>query len=95
MDACDSFCKSYSKKYNTYLKKLTKKYGKPYVPSKERDESTYKECQRYFCNPSCDSYNKKFIKNRFHKNYKTKKVKELKKKGALSGCVHDLSVYPN
>jgi len=28
----------------------------------------------------------KSIKNGFHKNYTRKRVRELKKKGALSGC---------
>ena len=83
---CDSFCRDYVKKYNASMKKLFKHVGKPYTP---RDK--FSECKKMYCNESCrGSKGQEFLQGSFHKRYKTKKVKELKKKGALSGCVYDL-----
>ena len=87
MDKCDSFCKRYVKKYNTTMKKLFKRFGKPYTP-----KNNFNECKKMYCNASCDTYNKSFLQGSFHKRYNTKKVKELKKQGALSGCAYDLNV---
>ena len=67
------------------MKKLFKRAGKPYTP-----KNNFSECKKMYCNEPCDTYNKEFLQGSFHKRYKTKKVKDLKKQGALSGCVYDL-----
>jgi hypothetical protein len=90
---CDATCK-------VYLKNLNKKFSKrdtPYIPNKNENEENYQDCRRLYCNEPCNDIlmygtpeekveYQKAIKNSFHKNYTRKRVKELKKKGMLSGC---------
>ena len=68
-----------------------------YLPTKKENEKNYQDCRRMYCNETCNgalvyatpeekiAYQKE-IKHGFHKNYTRKRVKELKKRGALSGC---------
>jgi len=90
---CDALCK-------VYLNNLNERFAKrdpPFIPSKKLNEENYQDCRRFHCNKRCkgalmfgspeeQAKFKKSIKNGFHKNYTKKRVKELKKKGALSGC---------
>jgi hypothetical protein len=90
---CDALCKLYLKKLNdTYSKSVP-----PFIPSKKILEENYQDCRRFHCNKTCkgallfgtpeeQSIFHKSIKNGFHKNFTRKRVKELKKKGALSAC---------
>ena len=90
---CDAACK-------IYLKNLNKKFSKrdpPYIPNKKANEENYEDCRRMYCNKPCNDIlmygspeekveYQKSIKNSFHKIYTRKRVKEIKKKGALSRC---------
>jgi hypothetical protein len=90
---CDALCK-------VYLTNLNKKFSKrdpPYIPNKKANEENYQDCRRFHCNKTCkgallfgtpkeQAIFHKSIKNGFHKNFTRKRVKELKKKGALSAC---------
>jgi len=69
----------------------------PFIPSKKQSEENYQDCRRFHCNKTCkgallfgtpkeQAIFHKSIKNGFHKNFTRKRVKELKKKGALSAC---------
>jgi hypothetical protein len=80
-------CKLYLKKLNDTVPFLSKKIV----------EENYQDCRRFHCNKTCkgallfgtpeeQSIFHKSIKNGFHKNFTRKRVKELKKKGALSAC---------
>ena len=90
---CDVLCKR-------YIKNLNRKFSQraePYLPTKKENEENYQYCRRMYCNETCKgalmyatpeekmAYQKK-IKHGFHKNYSRKRVKELRKLGALSGC---------
>ena len=97
---CEDFCKNdYMVEMQKVFKKSSEKYNIPYkLPTKQDDEFTYNTCKKTFCNEKCDGYDffgdkqkqidfKKKIKNGFQDTYSKNKVKMLKKKGALSGCV--------
>ena len=45
-------------------------------------------CKKSFCNKDCKGILFNDIKNGFHKHYTKKRVKSLKKRGALSGCIY-------
>ena len=91
--SCDALCKRYVKKLNRRFSK----HVPPYKPSKEENEMNYQDCRRLYCNEPCngalingtkqeqDEFQKK-IKHSFHQNFTKKRIKELKKSGALSGC---------
>jgi len=90
---CDSLCKR-------YIKNLNRKFSQraePYIPTKKETEINYQDCRRMYCNEPCNGvllYGspeekvafQKEIKHGFHKNYTRKRVTQLKKRGALSGC---------
>jgi hypothetical protein len=90
---CDAACKRYIKNLNQkFSNRIT-----PYKPSKKENEKNYQDCRRLYCNEPCngvlvygtkeekDEFQKN-INNSFHKNFTRKRIKELKKRGALSGC---------
>jgi hypothetical protein len=90
---CDSLCKRYIKKLNRRFSQR----AEPYIPSKKENEINYQDCRRMYCNEPCNGvllYGspeekvafQKEIKHGFHKNYTRKRIAELKKRGALSGC---------
>ena len=96
---CEDFCKNdYMVEMNKVFKKSGEKWNVPYNPTKEYSDFMYNNCKKTFCNEKCEGYDffgdkqkqidfKKKIKNGFQDRYSTNKVKILKKKGALSGCV--------
>ena len=97
---CNHFCKDdYMVEMKKVFKKSAKKYGIPYkLPTKQEDEFSYNTCKKTFCNKKCKGYDfngdknkqltfKKKIKNGFQNTYSAKKIKMLKKRGALSQCV--------
>ena len=98
---CEDFCKNdYMVEMKKVFKKSSEKYNIPYkLPTKQEDELDHSTCKKTFCNEKCEGYDffgnkqkqidfKKKIKNGFQGTYSTNKVKMLKKKGALSGCVN-------
>lgn len=98
---CEDFCKNdYMVEMKKVFKLMYKKYKIPWKsPTKQEDEFDYNTCKKTFCNEKCEGYDmfgdkqrqiefKKNIKNGFKDTYSTKKVKMLKQKGALSGCVY-------
>jgi hypothetical protein len=92
---CEQFCKNdYVVEMKRIEKKIAKQYDLPYFNTKEKelDKNMYNDCKKTFCNEKCDcydpsGYNKKNIKNGFHKTYSKNKIDTLKRKGALSGCL--------
>lgn len=99
--SCEDFCKNdYMVEMKKVMKKSSEKYNIPYIsPTKEDDEFTFKTCKKNFCNEKCEGFDfmgnqqqqanfKKKIKNGFQKSYSPKEVEMLKKRGALSGCIH-------
>jgi hypothetical protein len=104
---CESFCeRDYRVKVDKIFKRSAKKYNVPYTtPTKKEIMFADNVCKKTYCNSKCDGYDfrfdnktinfiKKNQKNGFNKTYKKKMINVLKKKGALSACVYDLS-YPN
>ena len=96
---CEDFCKNdYMVEMNKVFKKSGEKWNVPYNPTKKDNDFMYNNCKKIFCNEKCEGFDlfgdkqkqidfKKKIKNGFQDTYSTNKVKMLKKKGALSGCV--------
>jgi hypothetical protein len=97
MRKCDSFCKNdYMAEMDKIHEKTMDLYKKhpimeqpPREFTKEDRDLFYHMCKKNYCNPSCVGYTKppefyKKIKHGFQKN--TKRVQQLKKKGALSEC---------
>jgi len=106
--SCVDFCKNdYMKEINRKFKTTSKKYNIPYkLPTPEENEYTYNTCKKTFCNKKCKGYDffgdkqkqKEFrnkIMNGFQTSYSKDKIKMLKKRGAMSGCVEvvDYDVY--
>jgi hypothetical protein len=101
---CNRFCEKHLIEMNNKLKEGSKKYNFSYKPpTKEEKEFAYNTCKKSFCNVNCDGYDffgdkqkqiefKKKIKNSFQKGYSKEKVKMLKKRGALSGCVEIVDI---
>ena len=88
---CENFgTKKYIPQLNHYDKLSAKKYKFTYSkPSSKNQQLIYK---RSFCNPECDSfenYDVGEIKNGFRTAYTRKQIKQMKKQGALSACMHD------
>jgi len=97
---CETFCqKDYIPEINKSFRKNAKKYNISYKsPTKQENDFAYNTCKKTFCNPKCDGYDffgdekkqksfQKKIKNGFQNTFSLQKIKMLKKKGALSGCV--------
>jgi hypothetical protein len=106
--SCDDFCKNdYMKEINNKFKSTSKKYNIPYKsPTTEENEYAYNTCKKTFCNKKCEGYDffgdkqkQKDFKNKivdgFQTSYSKDKIKMLKKRGAMSGCVEivDYDVY--
>ena len=98
---CEDFCKNdYMIKSRETTKKICDKNNLSCpLPTKLENEYSYNTCKKTFCNEKCDGYDffgdkqqqinfKKKIKNGFKSLYSKDKVKMLKKKGAMSGCVY-------
>lgn len=98
---CESFCKNeYSKEYHSKTNNIiTTLLKKPYhTKLAPRHITRYtKRCKSIFCNKKCNGYNSKkrksrckhIIKNPFSNDYSPEQIYELKKRGAISGCVYD------
>lgn len=96
MRKCNSFCNNdYMADMDKIHQRTLDLYKKnpimepPREFTKEDKEVFYHMCKKNHCNPSCSGYTKppefyKKIKHGFQKN--TKRVQQLKKKGALSEC---------
>ena len=87
---CENFVtKKYIPQLNHYDKISAKKYKFNYIrPNKNQ----YMVHKRTFCNPMCDSlenYEIGKIKNGFRTAYTRKQIKQMKKQGVLSACLHD------
>ena len=91
---CNHFCK------NDYMVKMNKlfKRSSDKMPTKEDDEFAYNTCKKTFCNEGCIGYDffgdkqkqlnfKKSIINGFQNTYTKDRIKRLRKKGVISGCV--------
>lgn len=101
---CESFCKNeYSKEYhrksNNIITTLLKKPYHTKLAPKHIKRYT-KFCKKEFCNKGCNGYRvhrsktekRRFIKslkNSFQDEYSPEQIIELKKRGAISGCVYD------
>ena len=88
---CENFVTNkYIPQLNYYDKMSAKKHNFTYfTPNKKNQYLVYK---RSFCNPTCDSlenYDIGKIKNGFRTAYTRKQIKQMKKQGALSACMHD------
>jgi hypothetical protein len=101
---CLEFCKNeYSKEYHSKTNNIiTVLLKKPYhTKLAPRHIKRYtKICKPIFCNKNCSGYRKhsskkkkqifkKSVNNSFSDEYSPEQIQELKKHGAISGCVYD------
>jgi hypothetical protein len=97
---CDKFCKDdFVPKSQEFWKRLAKTVKQPYKPFKKSMKNfLFNGCKKSHCNPKCTEYDvyltkkqhlqmKKELTNDFHKNYTKSEIKNLKERGALTGCI--------
>jgi len=98
--SCDNFCKNdYSPEIEKQFKKIAKENKLSYKPTKDVKDYRNMTCKQNFCNEGCKGYiflskeeEKKFKKNingNFLKKTKSRIIKKLKSKGAISYCDND------
>jgi hypothetical protein len=96
---CEKFCKKdYMIEMDKVFKHNSKKYKLPVQSPTKKDKTImYKTCKKTYCNPTCDGYDffgnqqlefKKKIKNGFQRTISKHKINMLKRRGAMSSCVH-------
>jgi len=107
MKKCESFCRDdYMVETGKMFKKRYEEYNKIPLPtpSKKDNALVLKSCKQMYCNKPCkyDFYGnkqaeqefKKKIKNGFQTSMSKERIRMLKKKGALSGCMNiDTNLY--
>jgi hypothetical protein len=98
-EKCNRFCKEdyVPEQFNKFHNTSSKKFIKTLSPKEKREyiKNTTKFCRKLFCNAKCEGFPEvlknlhKKIKNGYNRTYSNKKVRQLKQKGALSGCIYD------
>lgn len=94
---CAHFCKKdyVPTKFNKFYNKSSKQFLRDLSPQEKTEyfQNETNSCKMSYCNPKCDGFSDQLKnlkrKNGFRTTYSKKRVAELKKRGALSGCIYD------
>ena len=101
LKTCENFCRNdYLVEMDKINKKYSKKFNIPYSPVQLDDRFSNNVCKKTYCNVKCAGYPalynktlKRSVKDGFHTSYTPRKLKKMKQRGALSGCMPSTRDY--